>query len=439
MKSVAGDRLLKELGENEHHRFEACPPNQADLDLADRLMVDESNPKVVVRWLVNGTVDVTTTSYIGTVRFSRLDLHVVAKLAGGALPVLRMIEYASGVDLLKRLNALAPMPAADADLFDLICLLLAEEAGFLVRDGLLQDYRVEDDTLDVLRGRLRVRDQWLKRFGRLDKLECQFDEYDADIPENQLIAAALRAARARTTGGELRARLGRLASIFSEACLAPSSDPDWYERVIQYGRRNERYRAAHELAKLVLRGLSFSGFFDPEGTSVSAFLIDMNKVFEKFVTRLVSDALATTPFCVYEQHKLKATIRDDRTDRSYATIRPDLVIKGPVGDNRVPLDVKYKQYDLKKVSTSDIYQSFLYGYALQRDSNDRRSGILYASDGDKPGTRLSIRSAGGEVGGRFVAAGLNIPAALAALAGPGREPMLAKVRTLLADMTGLSI
>ena len=90
------------------------------MELADRLMVDESNPKVIVRWLANGKVDVTTTSYVGAVRFSGLDLQVIPKLAGGALRVLRMIEYGSGVKLLRRLHSVSPMPTENADLFDLI-------------------------------------------------------------------------------------------------------------------------------------------------------------------------------------------------------------------------------------------------------------------------------------------------------------------------------
>ena len=52
----------------------------------------------------------------------------------------------------------------------------------------------------MLRGRLMMREQYLRRFGRIDVLECRFDDYDADIPENQLLAAALGVALAPGPG-----------------------------------------------------------------------------------------------------------------------------------------------------------------------------------------------------------------------------------------------
>ena len=135
----------------------------------------------------------------------------------------------------------------------------------------------------------------------------------------------------------------------------------------------------------------------------------MNRVFEKFATRLVSDALVNTPLTLSAQHGMVATIIDERRRRSYTTIRPDLVISDPSTGQCIPVDVKYKRYDLKNVSTGDIYQSFLYSYALEDKPDRRRSGILYASTAASTGPSLSIRSPSGKNGGRLVAAGLDIP------------------------------
>ena len=72
-------------------------------------------------------------------------------------------------------------------------MLLIEEVKALIRDGLIRDYHTVDDSVDVLRGRLRVREQFLRRYGQLHRIECSFDEFDGDIPENQMLAAALLA------------------------------------------------------------------------------------------------------------------------------------------------------------------------------------------------------------------------------------------------------
>jgi 5-methylcytosine-specific restriction enzyme subunit McrC len=182
-------RIAIELSEYQRRRVSAPTPTEADVQLADKLMGDETNARLVVRWLANGDVDITASSWVGVVRFTHLDVRVVPKLVGGALRVLRMIDYAAGVNMLGRLPVDRPLPADGRDLVDLICLLLARETDALVRDGLLRDYRATDDTLKLLRGRLRYRDQYLRQFGRLDRLECHFDEYDSDTADNQLVAA----------------------------------------------------------------------------------------------------------------------------------------------------------------------------------------------------------------------------------------------------------
>jgi 5-methylcytosine-specific restriction enzyme subunit McrC len=428
-----------EIGEYDRRRLLVEAPTDADLRLAERLLTDEIEGRLGVRWLATREVELTTSSWVGVVRFSNLEVKIVPKIVGGALQVLRMLEYGAGVKMLRYLPVDRPLPGKGTNLFDLICLLLSKEAEGLIRDGLLRLYRETDETLRVLRGRLRFRDQYMRRFGRLDELECRFDEYDSDNPENQLVAAALVRARPRVEDGEIQSSISRLANVFEEACTAHTFDADWYETRIGYNRQNGRYRPAHELAKLVLQGHALNDMYDTSGATVSAFLIDMNRVFERFVSRLVKEALATTSLHVLEQRRIQATIRNDRTGRSYSTIVPDLVIHDTALDGRsVPIDVKYKTYDLRKLSTSDIYQSFLYAYALAEESADRRAGILYAASSTADGPRLSIRPPKGAVGARIAAAPIDVPRALEAVIGLGsRAAFLGEIRSLVTDLTGL--
>jgi 5-methylcytosine-specific restriction enzyme subunit McrC len=424
-----------ELGEYKSVRRTAAPPSAADLRLADQLAGREGEPRLIVRWLSNGDVDITSNSWIGVVHFSQLEIRVVPKLVGGALRVLRMLEYASGVDLLKRLPVDRPLPASGADLFDLICLLLAEETQVLVRDGLLRGYRPVDEPLEVLRGRLRYRDQCLRRFGQLLPLECHFDEYDSNIPENQLLSAALTAARGRATDPGVRSSIMRLVGLLTDSCEATTTDPTWYERTIRYDRRNARYRPAHELSLLVLRSVAFDDIYDTSSGRVGAFLLDMNVVFEKFITRLVEEALESTDLSVDRQSRLQAVIRDDTTGRSYAAIRPDLVIRDSTGRS-VPVDIKYKLYDTKKVAASDVYQLFMYAYALGAHDMVRRVGLMYPAATPSAGPLLSVKSLAGPIAARITGTGLDIPAALDSIASKDVGSLHASIRAAVGDITG---
>lgn len=427
------------LGEYESRRVRVPAPSSADLDLTERLSGRRGSPRLDVRWLASGEVELAASSWVGVIRFSRVDVHVVPKLVGGPLRVLRMMEFAAGVGLIRRLPSDRPLPADGTDLFDLICMLLVEESKVLLRDGLLRDYRPVDDSLDVLRGRLRYRDQMLRRYGQLQPLECQFDEYDSDIPENQLLALALDAARRRAQDPEIRSSALRLSGLMADVCQPITRDVAWYEQAIQYGRRNGRYRPVHELSKLVLRGLAFEDMYDTSSGKVGAFMLDMNIVFERFVSQLVEEALDSSDLRCRKQGQLQAVIRDDVSGRSYSTIKPDLVIEHRVTGRSVPIDVKYKLYGDKKVTTGDIYQLFLYAYALAADESSRRAGILYPTTVPMEGPALTIRPLEGPAAARISGAGLDVATMLELVNGTGRPQLYETVRNLIRRITGFEV
>lgn len=426
------------------HEYDSCeiacpPPTPGDLELAADLAAGgELTPRMDVQWLLGGTMRVTTHSWVGVVRFSAVEIRVVPKLIGGTLRVLRMIEYAEGVRLIARLPTDRPLPADGTDLFDLVVLLLTEETKALIRHGLIRDYRPVDDSLDVLRGRLRVREQYLRRYGQLHRIECAFDEYDGDVPENQLLAAALRAAEKRV--GDLRVRNDARAfgGILREVCDAPTYDADWYTRKIRYGRRNAPYRPAHELAKLVLTGIALTDHVDRSTLEFRSFMIDMNAIFERFVTKLVVNSLAGTALQARAQQTVRAVIVDEESGQTYSTIRPDIIVEDSASGRSVPIDVKYKLYDsAKKVSTADIYQMFVYAYSVGAREDSARAALIYPALASISGPALHIKPLAAATPARIRGVGIDVAAALEAVNGP-TEPLLhAQVCAMVREITGL--
>jgi 5-methylcytosine-specific restriction enzyme subunit McrC len=431
------DRSTIVLGEYERRRLVVATPSDADLRLAAHLsgdLDDESRSRLRVRWLQNGEIEITATSWIGVVGFTHFDVHVVPKYVGGPLRVLQMLEYSTGIKMLRRLPSTRSLTPDGTDLFDLICLLLTEEVLVLLRDGLLRDYRPVEDSLPVLRGRLRTRDQYLRRYGQLDQLECSFDEYDADTPENQLLAAALSVARKRATDPGIRRSAARMGGVIAESCTPPSMAADWYVQHIHYDRRNARYRPAHELSTMILRGAAFDNFFDTSGgATVGAFMMDMNTVFEKFITRLVDNALADTPHTVDDQATIRAVIRDDDTGRSYTTVRPDLVVTTAAGRS-VPIDIKYKLYENRRISTADIFQAFTYAYVLGANGDQPRAGIIYPAHHSTSRPTLSIKPVDAHVAARILGAGVDIPEVLSLLDEPDNDPLHKRVLGLVSRL-----
>jgi 5-methylcytosine-specific restriction enzyme subunit McrC len=427
-----------ELNEYEVKRERTPEPTRADIQLAEQLSSDVLKPKITIRWLSTGEIDISATSWVGVIQFSHVEIHVVPKLVGGQLGVLRMLQYGVGIELVRRLPSERRLAAVKTNLLDLATLFLTEATKTLIRDGLLRDYRAVDDSLPALRGRLNIRDQYLRRFAQLDQLECHFDEYDGDVPETQLVAAALQVACRRVRDPDVRAAALRQAAIMGEVCEPPTRDAGWYERTIVYGRRNARYRSAHELSKLILRGFTFEDLYDTSAGHVSAFMFDMNLVFERFVTRLVQHALDGTKLRARAQPRLRAVIRNEDTGRDYSTVKPDLVIEETVTGHAVPVDIKYKLYADKKLSTSDIYQLFLYAYAHGTDDFPRRAGVIYPTTSSVTGPRLSIKPIAGPTAAWIGGAGLNVTGALDAIDRHEITALFGEVRNIVSSVTGFA-
>lgn len=428
-----------ELVEYESRRVRTPGPTPADLSLAQRLAATgDVEARLEVRWLVDGHLDLKASSWVGVVRFSAIEIRVLPKLVGGSLRVLQMIEYSDSVRLLAHLPRDQLLAVTGDDLFELLVRVLVSETKLLIRDGLLRDYRPAEDTLAVMRGRLRMREQFLKRYGTLHRLECNFDEYDGDIPENQLLVAALTASSHYVHNYSLRKDARQLAGVIGAICEPPTFDPEWYKRRIDYGRRNSRYQDAHGAALLILHGLALTDLHSASRQGVNAFMVNMNVIFERFVSALVDQALSRTGLRSTAQSSVGAVIVDASTNTTYSNIRPDLVITEDKSGRTVPVDIKYKLYDKLKFSSADVYQLFTYAYALGANIEEKTAGVIYAATTQTSGPALRIQPRTGVTAARLRASGLDVAEVLEQLALGATESVHALIRNVIQDITGLT-
>jgi 5-methylcytosine-specific restriction enzyme subunit McrC len=385
------DRPVHRLAEWTRAELPYGQPTDADLALAARIGRDGTN-RVQLDWLHDGRLRVSCRAWIGVIALERAELHVVPKLAGGNLGVLQMIDYASGLGALDRIGGMRELDASGTNLVDLVCLLLVEETDAVLRRGLLRDYVTREDTLGVLRGRLLVEAQVQRRHGRVDLLECRFDEHESDVLENQLLLTALTMARRLTGVDRVRAAAGRLAMAFTEVCRPMSATTGDAARRLVYHRRNAHYRTAHSWALLLLDRLGFDDLYARGSTRSIAFLLDMNQLFEDFATKLLAEHLKPAGWQVLSQHPTRSIIlnEDDRT--SFASIRPDAVLIAPDG-TRMPVDAKYKRYDEYRVNIQDVYQAFLYAFAHAAPTRQPSSFLIYPGALSTPGFRLIFQNA----------------------------------------------
>jgi 5-methylcytosine-specific restriction enzyme subunit McrC len=184
----------------------------------------------------------------------------------------------------------------------------------------------------------------------------------------------------------------RVSAAFDSACETPLdlTDPTLN---IAYHRQNEHYRAAHFWAGLLLRRLALQQLFaDAASPDIHTFLLDMNALFERFVSRLLEEALAGTPLRVHRQRANHSLLYDARRQRPHASVRPDLLVERPTSDEWYPIDAKYKLYDEKALSAGDLYQTFLYAHAYKGWGLTAPGAlILYPATTSDQGFQIDVR------------------------------------------------
>lgn len=215
---------------------------------------------------------VTAAYAVGALNVGGLVVRVAPKI--GTVQVLRLLARAHGVRHLDLDDAHVGVDEA-VDLTAVLASLFAQEAGFAFAAGPLRGYRTQDQTLNVVRGRLRVRDQELRRFGMLVPLEVTVDEWTADTDENRRIRAAAR--RLLVLPGVLagtRRVLLHVDRLLTDVQLPPRGQrlPDWVPT-----RLTTRLHRLLSLADLVLSNANV----EHRTGSVQAhgFVVPMEKLF----------------------------------------------------------------------------------------------------------------------------------------------------------------
>ncbi|MFI8513122.1 McrC family protein [Streptomyces sp. NPDC085460] len=387
-----------------------------------RLLADGSlDGRLRVRELRGDRLEVAAGPYVGTVRLEGAEIQVLPKYLGGDLDVLRMVDHAWG-GVREALPTAQDFPGGRPNLRDLVCLMVVEHGERLLRHGVRRDYLTVEDDLRVVRGRLLPDRQLLHHHGRLDRLACRFEEHDADVLDNRICAEALAVAARTARPPGIRARARRAAGLFAQHAPTPPGDVRTALAAVTYHRNNEHYRPAHRWAGLLLTGGGLDGLFASGPLASRAFLIDMNRLFEAFVTRLLEEGAAGAGLRVERQTARSEVLFDERAGRSYGTVRPDVLISGDRGGApfRLPVDVKYKLYAEKKLSPEDLYQASLYALTLGRREDGRPPvcALVHPGAGASGGHRVAVRGLDGAVTSRVRSVPLDLGAVLAELRGP---------------------
>ena len=325
---------------------------------------------------VPGSYTLRPDSTVGALEFENFSLLIRPKI--GIPQLFSLVCYAIGL-FRQQDRRLFNFEQQEA-LPDTLALALAAAARRAFGRGLLHGYIEEEESLYTVRGRIWFDEQLRRRFNVLLPVEVRYDEFTDDIMANRLVKAAVhRLGRLTLRSSQARLGLGWVAGMLGKVSLAEFVARDVPD--VKFDRLNEHYRDVVGLSRLVLK---HSAFESHRGSvRANGFLMDMNQVFQEFVTTALREFLQASDKAFGEKYI------ESLDNRGSIRLRPDLTW-WECGECRFVGDAKYKRVIDNRIPNSDLYQLLAYVTA----PNLPGGMLIYAQDEDVTPAQYRVRNSG---------------------------------------------
>jgi len=281
-------------------------------------------------------------------------------------------------------------------LLEILIRIFCNKLTDAVRRGMPRRYIAQEDDLAALRGALDLPRQFTRHAANPSRLACKFDELSDDIALNRIMKATIAHLSKMSRNHSNQQRLRELAFVYADITEVSVPALKWDEVVID--RTNRAWRELFGMAQLFLRNrYQTTSAGSGRGT---ALLFEMNALFEEYVGRLITRALAGTEYRVALQGGRLFCLTSIDDERAVFQTKPDILIRY-AGQVVHVIDTKWKRIssridDRKQgVSQGDVYQMMAYAHLYKAP----RLTLLYPHHGDlsaEEGVQAQFRISGQE-------------------------------------------
>ena len=276
-------------------------------------------------------------------------------------------------------------------LLEILIRIFCDKLTEAVRRGMPRRYTFHEDDLPTLRGSLDIPRQFTRHLANPGRLACRYDELSEDIALNRIMKATIgHLARMSRNAANVQ-RLRELAFLYADVADLSIPALRWEDVVID--RTNRAWRELFSMAQLFLRN-RYQTTSAGSGQG-SALLFEMNALFEEYIGRLVSRALAGSEFRVTLQGGRLFCLTSLDDERPVFQTKPDILI-WRAGQVTHVIDTKWKKISARiddpkqGVSQADVYQMMAYAHLYRAP----RLTLLYphhAGLGDDEGIHARFR------------------------------------------------
>ncbi|KRB44084.1 MULTISPECIES: McrC family protein [unclassified Terrabacter] len=243
--------------------------------------------------------------------------------------------------------------------------------------GLVHGYVPREERMRTIRGRLLV-EEFARRPWSAAEPQCRFDDFTADIVENQLFRCTLQAMLSwPQLAPHIRREALRVLGRFDGVADTTATK---HAAPLPITRLNEHYEDAMRLSRLVLQAMSLS--HEAGDQQANSLMVDMDDLFQRWIAQELDLRLA--PEMRIERDE------DVWLDEGRAvTMAPDLVVRR--GSEVVLVgDAKYSMGADGYMASRDYLELIAYTTAMGLPT-----GLLIHCNSDRaPESEIVIRNAG---------------------------------------------
>jgi len=243
------------------------------------------------------------------------------------------------------------------DLFQGIISYFLTRVSSLARQGIQKGYVDQEDNLRTIRGRVLIEENMRANALTLERIYCKYSDFTSDIIENRILKYTLFHLLRVPLDDDIRRHVKGLLHYFESVSLTPSLSQNLPR--ITYSRLNMAYRPLIIMSKMILDHSSMN-FQNTGELDFASFLVDMNKLFEKFIRGYLRQKLGKYTITGPGFYNPPGTLDVEGNIGQ----KPDILVR----QNRrliLVLDAKYKQLhsedeDQTEMSNADINQVLAY-------------------------------------------------------------------------------
>lgn len=302
--------------------------------------------------------------------------------------LLQMLDYTGGL----RIDSFsqAQLERRQNSLLELYLEQFLNELDQLIRRGLIKQYRTVTSNQLALKGRLHFPKHLRYNVVHKELFYVQHAEYDHSHFINQVLWTALEVLE-QVSSLRHADVIKRLKSSFPviERATIDRQKLDTFK----LNRKNEAYRKAYQIAKMLL--LNYAPSLSSGSESMLALLFDMNLLWEKYILKSLQRL---------NQSEYQISGRNSETfwraEGVNRPIKPDIVLKNNGDGSKTIIDTKWKIVESLRPSDKDLKQ--MYAYNMYWDAP--RSLLLYPHVGQverDPGIFIKGRYGRNECGLAF--------------------------------------